>query len=159
MRIVMMLITIIGSSRVKPREQLRRERRNSLIREVLDTHALFSACGILNVRHPQGLSPSMNLALRGAKAPLFHLHLPIFIFRAVEGCALGLGVDIENALSAPGVGVGIVLHGAHAPFLAVRHRICRDRTEKAVFLASLALDALDQRLEVWGISLTVDLGL
>ena len=58
--------------------------------------------------------------------------------------AFRLGVDVEYALSAPGVGVGIVLHRPHAPLFALGHGVYRDRTQKTDFLAALRFDSLDQ---------------
>src|SRR5579871_59280 len=84
--------------------------------------------------------------------------LPILVFRAIESNALRLGEDIENALAAPGIGFGIVLHGAHAPLRSAGHGINGNFAQKADFLA-LHIDAFHQSLKIRGIVLAVDLGL
>ena len=50
--------------------------------------------------------------------------------------ALRLGEHIKNVLSAPGIRVGIVLHGTHAPFRAVGHRIFGNAAQEANFFAA-----------------------
>src|SRR5258708_23121552 len=74
-------------------------------------------------------------------------HLPVLVFRPVEGGAFRLGVDIEDALAAPGVRVRIVLHGAQSPLFALRHGVGRKRTQEAEFLAALGFYSLDPFFE------------
>src|ERR1019366_1302434 len=86
-------------------------------------------------------------------------HLPVLVLRAVERGTFRLGVDIEHALSAPGIGVRIVLHRAHAPLFALGHGVYRNRTQEADLLATLRFNSLGQFLKRRGIVLGVHLGL
>src|ERR1700746_3911640 len=133
MRIIMMLMTIMSSRRVK---SLQRVRCLCLFPPLVEMQ----------------LATSLPTTCRGAacgrrrcQQRLYELvraagHLPVFIFRAVEACALRFGVDVEDVLSAPGIGIGIILHRSQAPFFTVGHGVCRDRTQETVFLAGLALN-------------------
>ena len=38
------------------------------------------------------------------------IHLPVLVLCSVERCVLGFGEHVENVVSVPGIGVGIVLH-------------------------------------------------
>src|SRR3954471_709743 len=77
--------------------------------------------------------------------------LPVDILRAVEGGTVAPGVDVVNVLAAPAGGIRIVLIGAHAPLLCVRHRVHRDAAQELQLpSAGVAVgpDALDQDLEL-----------
>ena len=50
-------------------------------------------------------------------------HLPVLVLRAVQTRTRRFGEYIENTLSTPGIGIGIVLHGSLAPFVIAGHRI------------------------------------
>ena len=79
--------------------------------------------------------------------------------RAVERYAFRLGIDIEDTLSAPRVGIRIVLHGSQAPLLALRHRVGGNGAQKTKFLVALRVHSLDQRLQIGRISSAIHLGL
>src|SRR5882757_9398957 len=84
--------------------------------------------------------------------------LPCGIFGSVECGALALGVDVEYVLAAEGVGVGVVLIGAEAPFGGAGHGVEGDAA-KELDLLVLNVDAVDQGFEVWGIVEAVGLDL
>src|SRR5271167_4015422 len=61
--------------------------------------------------------------------------LPRLILRAVQTCAVRLGVNVEDTLPAPGIRVRIVLHRTQTPFRFAGHRIHRNAPQKAQLLA------------------------
>src|SRR5580704_13227349 len=71
--------------------------------------------------------------------------LPVGIVSAIRGLFRGLGVHIEDVLSAPTVGRGIVLGAAHAPVGGIGERVFGDAAQEADLLVHLAgeLDAFD----------------
>src|SRR5208337_2489253 len=73
--------------------------------------------------------------------------LPRLVLCPVQGGAVRLGVNVEDALPTPGIRVGIVLHGTPAPFRLSGHRIHRNAPQKAQLLA-IGIHALDQRLQI-----------
>ena len=75
--------------------------------------------------------------------------------RAVPGA---LGVDVEDVLAAEGVGVGVVLIGAEAPFGGAGHGVDGDAA-KEFDLFVLDVDAVDEGFEVGGIAEAVGLDL
>src|SRR5882757_11305102 len=84
--------------------------------------------------------------------------LPCGIFRSVECGALALGVDVEYVLAAEGVGVGVVLIGAEAPFGGAGHGVEGDAAKELdVFV--LNVDAVDQSFKIRGIAEAVGLDL
>src|SRR5579863_7350512 len=106
-RIMMMLMTIINSRRVNPRE-LRRPLRRA------------RACDSLRWFQRRFRVASSDLfARRSISSVLWRVFLPVFVFCAVKPGAFGLGVHVEHVLAAPRIGIRIILHGAEAPFLAL----------------------------------------
>ena len=73
--------------------------------------------------------------------------LPCGVLCSVEGGAGALGVDVEDVLAAEGVGVGVVLIGAEAPFGGAGHGVDGDAAEELDLLV-LNLDAVDEGFEV-----------
>src|SRR5271166_4099950 len=84
--------------------------------------------------------------------------LPRLVLRPVQSGAVRLGVNVEDALSAPGIRVRVVLHGAQAPFRLAGHRIHRNSPQKTQLLA-VGIHALDQCLQIGRITLAVKLSL
>src|SRR5580698_10355814 len=83
--------------------------------------------------------------------------LPCVVLRPVESSAVALGVNIEDVLAAEGVGVGVVLVGAEAPFGGAGHGIDGDAA-KELDLLILNLNAVDQGFEVGRVVEAVGLG-
>src|SRR5271163_1108713 len=70
---------------------------------------------------PTSESPDVGHPFSGRRELVWWL--PCGVFCSVEGGALAFGVDVEDVLAAEGVGVGIVLVGAHAPVGGTGHGI------------------------------------
>src|SRR6202161_3352014 len=61
--------------------------------------------------------------------------LPVLILRAVQSLALRFGVNIEDALPAPGIRIRIVLHRTQPPLGRARHGIDGNLAKEADFLS------------------------
>src|SRR6185437_1075466 len=72
---------------------------------------------------------------------------PCVVFGAVESRTLALGEDIEKILAAPGVGVRVILVGAHAPIGGLGHGIGGNGA-KETDLFILHLHTVDEGLEI-----------
>src|SRR3974377_1645602 len=70
---------------------------------------------------------STNVKPRDARA------LPVLVGRAIGRFLLRLSEYIEKVLSSPGVGAGIVLRAAHAPFVFTGERIFGDGAKELHF--------------------------
>src|ERR1700679_54041 len=103
--------------------------------------------------NPDSFACFLNVAICLA----YSIVLPILVFCPVEGCTLGFGVDVEDALAAVGVAVSIVLHGAQAPLGFAGHGIDGDLAQKLHLLA-LNVYAFDQFFKIRRIALAVELG-
>src|SRR5580704_9270856 len=91
--------------------------------------------------------------------PLLSWYLPVLVLGSVEPGTLRLGVYVKYALPTPGIGIGIVLHRAQPPLLALHHGVDGNRTQEAKLLTTLRFDAFYQRFQIWWISTTVSLDL
>src|ERR1700754_2717750 len=78
--------------------------------------------------------------------------LPLRVCCAIACLLRRLTVDIEYALAAPALALGVVLIAAHAPFGFARERIDGDAEQEADFLSigPGEFDALHQNIQRFG---------
>ena len=140
----MMLMTTIISSKVNPRalstsataeEQAQRCRAAGL------------ACGVprfvSTVQHQHRCAPR---------------HLPVLYF-VPSSLRFATWWNIENALSPPGIGFGIILHRAHSPLLIPGHGVDRDRRRYRIFFPPCMSTPLTRVSKYGGYPSLSDLGL
>src|ERR1700677_519856 len=72
---------------------------------------------------------------------------PGLVLRAIQASTFGLGVNVEDVVSAPGVRVRIILHGTHSPLILAGHGVNRDVPQEA-HLLTIGIDTLDQGIEI-----------
>src|SRR5229473_2155859 len=66
--------------------------------------------------------------------------LPLRVCRSIASLVVGIGVDIEHILSAPGGGFRVVLHAALSPVAGIGHGVLRDAAQEFYFLVYLVGD-------------------
>src|SRR6266567_6646745 len=84
--------------------------------------------------------------------------LPVLILGAVERDAGRLGVNIENIVTVPGVGRGIVLHGTQSPLGIAGHGIYRNVAQELQLFA-VDVHSVDERIQVGWVPLRPDFNL
>ena len=90
------------------------------------------------------------------------ISVPVPILRAVQGCALILGVHVVDVLPAPARGVGFVLVRAQPPFVVAHRRVHGNAAQELQLAAGGVVGhrhAVHQRLQVGRIALAVGLQL
>src|SRR5712691_13524766 len=80
--------------------------------------------------------------------------LPLRVRGSIASLIHAVGIDVEHVLSAPGVGLGVVLHAAFSPLPRAGHRIERHPAQEFHFLIHLVgdLDTLDQNFQSLGVA-------
>src|SRR6266849_7457973 len=91
------------------------------------------------------VKPKIERRRRGEPPPFCASgNLPLRIRSSIR-CSVGaLGVNVEQVLAAPAVGLGIILCAALTPIRRIRHGVLRDAPQKTDFLVHLSgqLDAV-----------------